>query len=525
MLITHHCVGQFTFEDTLRGSITPQRAWWNVQHYDLSVEIVPDQKYITGSNVITFTVIQENQKEWQIDLKAPLKIDSIIWISNRRKLNYEAKGRNSYFVKLPTPLNMNSEQKIQVFYSGNPIIAKNAPWDGGIVWTKDKSGNDFIATACQGLGASTWWPCKDHGYDEPDKGVRIAVTTPKNVMNISNGQLIQDTCIGSKRTTIWEVKNPINNYGLNLNIGNYVHWDSIYPGEKGSLKMNFYVLRYNLEKSKLQFNDAFRTIKAFEHWFGPYPFYEDGYKLVEVPYLGMEHQSSVTYGNGYKNGYKGTDLSGTGWGLKWDFIIVHESGHEWFANNITCKDNADMWIHESFTSYSEGLFTEYYYGKEAGFEYIRGLRKNILNDIPIIGIYGVNQEGSYDMYYKGANMLHTIRQLVNDDKKWLQFLRNINRDFYHETVTTQQIEAYMSEELNINLSAVFDQYLRTIMIPKLDIKKKGKTLQFRWSNCIPEFNMPVDVSIDGTKQRIFPTTRFQKLKTKSIFVDKNFYVL
>ncbi|MFD0878390.1 M1 family aminopeptidase, partial [Massilia pinisoli] len=166
----------------------------------------------------------------------------------------------------------------------------------------------------------------------------------------------------------------INNYGINMNVGNYEHFNEIYDGEKGKLTLDYYVLPENLEKAKTQFKQVPMMLKAFEHWFGPYPFYEDGYKLVDVPYLGMEHQSSVTYGNKYNNGYLGRDLSGTGWGLKWDFIIVHESGHEWFANNITYKDMADMWIHESFTNYSENLYTEYYFGKEAGAAYVIGCR-------------------------------------------------------------------------------------------------------------------------------------------------------
>lgn len=517
---------QFTKEDTLRGSITDERIWWDVLHYDLKVEVIPDEKYIFGSNEITFSVLSENNETMQIDLQHPLKIDSAFHLKSgiRHTISFKKIASDCYHVSFQQPLETKTTAKILIFYSGYPKEAKNAPWDGGIVWSKDKNGNNFIATACQGLGASAWWPCKDHGYDEPDSGIQISVTTPNHLMNVSNGQLIENRINEKKRTTVWKVKNPINNYGLNFNIGNYVFWDSIYQGKKGPLKMSFYILEDNLEKSKIQFLDAFRTMDAFEHWFGPYPFYEDGYKLVEVPYLGMEHQSSVTYGNGYQNGYLGKDLSGTGWGLKWDFIIVHESGHEWFANNITCKDNADMWIHESFTSYSEALFTEYHYGKTAGYEYVRGLRRNILNDRPIIGTYNVNHEGSYDMYHKGANMLHTIRQLADSDEKWLQLLRGLNHHFYHQTVTTEEIETYMSETLDIDLSAIFDQYLRTRDVPKLEIIKKGKNIHYRWSNCLTSFNMPIDVYIDDGKQRLYPTTKFRKVKGKKLVIDENYYV-
>jgi aminopeptidase N len=269
-------------------------------------------------------------------------------------------------------------------------------------------------------------------------------------------------------------------------------------------------------------------MKAFEHWFGPYPFYEDGYKLVEVPYLGMEHQSSVTYGNKYANGYLGRDLSGTGWGLKWDFIIIHESGHEWFANNITYRDMADMWIHESFTNYSENLFTEYFYGKDAGAEYVIGTRKIIGNREPIIGKYDVNNQGSGDMYPKGGNMLHTIRQIVNDDAQWRSILRGLNQTFYHKTVTTKEIENYVSEHAKYDLSKVFDQYLRDIRIPVLEYKLSKKHIEYRWTNCVAGFDMPVKVVLDSKKElTIYPKTEWQKLKEKrgeALRVDKNFYV-
>lgn len=514
------CVfSQFSREDSLRGSITPEREWWDVKHYAIELrEINPEDKSIKGSVTIDFEIVKSGFNTLQIDLQEPLKIDGVSCLYLDDLPVFRKISKNVYHI-------YTSCSPITIYFSGKPVEAKNPPWDGGVVWKKDKNGNDFIATACQGIGASSWFPCKDHPSDEPDNGVSISVTTPEHLMNVSNGKLVSNEVGEGKRMTEWIVENPINNYGINFNIGNYVSWDSVYQGKKGDLLMSFYVLQENLEKAKKQFHDAFRVMEAFEHWFGPYPFYLDGYKLVEVPYLGMEHQSSVTYGNRFQNGYLGKDLSGTGWGLKWDFIIVHESGHEWFANNITCKDNADLWIHESFTTYSEGLFTEYFYGKDAGAEYIRGLRKNILNDKPIIGVYGVNQQGSHDMYYKGANMLHTIRQIINDDKKWLALLRGLNKDFYHQIVTTEQIETYISDALEMDLSRIFDQYLRTTQIPKLEIVQSGRKIQYRWTNCIQNFNMPLDVFISKRKKiRLFPKTEFQHIKAKQLKLDENYYV-
>jgi len=329
------------------------------------------------------------------------------------------------------------------------------------------------------------------------------------------------------KTYNWYVSNPISNYGVNINIGDYVSFSEVYQGEKGNLDCTYYVLRDNLAKAKEQFKDVPRMLKAFEHWFGPYPFYEDSYKLVEAPYLGMEHQSSVTYGNGFKNGYRGRDLSGTGWGLKFDFIIIHESGHEWFANNITYKDIADMWIHESFTNYSESLFVEYYYGKEAGYSYVRGIRKNIQNDKPIIGNYNVNNEGSSDMYYKGANMLHTLRQIVSDDEKWRTILRGLNITFYHQTVTTKQIEDYLSSEVGLDLNPFFNQYLRDTRIPTLEYYFKDKVLGFRWTNCVSGFDIPLKITINGEEKWLKPLTTWKQetivLENPKLEIDNNFY--
>jgi aminopeptidase N len=515
----------FTKQDTLRGSITQERAWWDLTHYHLDIKVKPSDKTISGSNTIQYKVLESNQKTLQIDLQPPLQLTKAIQNGEELKITHDG---NAHFIHLTETQKRGNSYSVQVFYEGTPKVAKNPPWDGGITWKKDKNGLPFIASSCQGLGASVWWPCKDHMYDEVDS-MRISVNVPKNLMNVSNGRLIQvEEKEDNTKTYHWTVLNPISNYGVNINIGDYVHFGEKYKGENGVLDMDYYVLRANLAKAKEQFKDAKRTMEAFEHWFGPYPFYEDSYKLVEAPYLGMEHQSSVTYGNGYKNGYRGRDLSGTGWGMKFDFIIVHESGHEWFANNITNIDIADMWIHESFTAYSENLFLNYFYGKKASSEYIIGTRRSVRNDKPIIGIYNVNHEGSGDMYYKGANMLHNIRQLINDDEKWRSILRGLNKDFYHQTVTTAQIENYISEKSGIDLAAIFDQYLRTTDIPILSYSIEKDTLKYRWRNCVNHFDMKVKVTINGKETWLSPTTSW-KTKTSSnriisMEIDENFYV-
>jgi aminopeptidase N len=513
----------FTKQDTLRGSITPERIWWDLIYYHLELEVVPEKKFISGKNTIKYRVLKEYQT-LQIDLQAPLMITKVT--QDGKKLHVVHEG-NAHFIQLIKKQEVGNSESIIVHYKGNPKEAVRAPWDGGFSWKKDNNGNHFVATSCQGLGASVWWPCKDHMYDEVEN-MDISITVPSNLMDISNGKLKEIVDHGATKTYHWTVKNPINNYGVNINIGDYTHFSEVFKGEKGYLDMDYYVLKDNLEKAKKQFKDAPKMMKAFEHWFGPYPFYEDGYKLVEVPYLGMEHQSSVTYGNEYKQGYLGRDLSGTGWGLKFDFIIIHESGHEWFANNITDKDIADMWIHESFTNYSESLFLDYYYGKKAASEYVIGLRKGIQNKRSIIGHYNVNKEGSSDMYNKGGNLLHTLRQLVNNDKKWRAVLRKMNRVFYHQTVTTQQIENFISTEIGIDLTAFFNQYLRDIRIPTLKYQIKNNQLTYQWVSVVKDFKMPLKVFINDIPQWIYPTPKIQ-IKTLDVAnpnfkVDSNFYI-
>ena len=514
----------FTHQDSLRGSITKEREWWDLKYYHLDVKVNPANKTISGSNKIRYTVLNEYSK-MQIDLQEPMQIYKVT--QEGKELKFERDG-NVFFVQLVADQKVGEIKEIIVSFGGKPKEAVNPPWDGGITWKKDKNGKDFIASSCQGLGASVWWPCKDHMYDEVEN-MLISVNVPEDLIDVSNGRLqsIKKEKDGTN-TFNWYVSNPINNYGVNINIGDYVNFSEKYKGEKGNLDCDYYVLRDNLALAKEQFKDVPKMLKAFENWFGPYPFYEDSYKLVEAPYLGMEHQSSVTYGNQYKNGYLGRDLSGTGWGLKFDFIIIHESGHEWFANNITYKDIADMWIHESFTNYSESLFLEYYYGKEAGVEYVIGCRKNIKNDIPILGHYDVNNEGSGDMYPKGANMLHMIRQIINDDAKWKSILRGLNSTFYHQTVTSKQIEDYINTQSGINFNRVFAQYLSTTKIPVLEYIFKDGSFGYHWSNCVAKFDMPIKVKLNGVETWLKPTTEWKSEKiigdNRTIEVSKDFYV-
>lgn len=514
---------RFSEQDSLRGSVTPERVWWDLKKYDLYVSVDPEAKTISGKNTISYVVLEENNS-MQIDMQEPMNITKVVQAGKELKF---ARNGNAFFVQLEEDQKIGDAKEVTVHYDGEPREAVRAPWDGGFSWKKDDNGKHFIATSNQGLGASVWWPCKDHMYDEPEDGLILSMNVPAGLVAVGNGRLEGKKKEKDKTMTYtWKVVNPINNYGVNVNIGDYVNISSKYDGLNGELDVDFWVLSYNKEKAEEHFEDAYRTLEAFEHWFGPYPFYEDSYKLVEVPYLGMEHQSSVTYGNGYQKGYRGRDLSGTGWGLKWDYIIIHETGHEWFANNITYKDAADMWVHEGFTSYSESLFTEYFYGKEAGAEYTRGLRFGIGNREPIIGEYDVNKSGSGDMYSKGHNMLHTIRQIIDDDEKWREILVGLNKDFYHKTVTTKQIEDYMSEKAGIDLSKVFDQYLRDVRIPVLEYALNEDGMYYRWVNCMRGFEMPIKAVIDGKETTLEAKNQYQKFdgEITKVEFDNNFYV-
>jgi aminopeptidase N len=516
----------FTHADTIRGSVTPERAWWDASFYDLHVAVSPRDSSISGWNGITYKILGA-PRAMQIDLRLPLVADSVV--QDGQRLAFHRDG-DALLVTLAAAQASGDQKTVTVYYHGKPPAAKHAPWDGGFVWTQDSVGNPWIATAAEGIGASVYWPMKDSWADEPDSQ-RVAVTVPNPMIDVSNGRLRRTVPNGDGTTTYeWFVSSPINGYDIAVNAGSYAHSSSTYAGEAGTLTMDFYPLAIHADTARVQFEQARPMLKCFEHWFGPYPWYTDGYKLVETPHLGMEHQSAVAYGNHYKNGYLGHDLSHTGLGMQWDYIIVHESAHEWWGNNITAKDPADMWVHESFASYSEGIYTECQQGKEAGAAYLRGLRLNVVNDAPVVGHFGVNNEGSGDMYMKGANMLHTIRQIVGDDDRWREILRGLNKTFWHQTVTGQQVRDYISAQAGKDLSRVFEQYQNTTKIPVLQYSLAGSTLSYRWSNVVPGFDMPVRIATSSADWKVVtPSERWQTVKVSygrrdGFRVDENYYV-
>ena len=517
----------FTHADTLRGTNGSARRWWDATFYDLHVSVSPSDSSVRGWNAITYRVLRP-ARQMQIDLMKPLVVDSIR--QDGRTLTHRRDG-NALFVSLVSAQRANERRTVTVYYHGHPRAANHAPWDGGFVWTADSLGTPWIASAVQGFGASAWWPAKDIQSDEPDSQ-RVAITVPDPLFDVSNGRLRKTTHNPDHTTTFeWFVTNPINNYDVAVNAGRYAHFGDVFHGESGPLTLDFYPLAYHLDAARRQFTQVVPMLQCFEHWFGPYPWYEDGYKLVETPHLGMEHQSAVAYGNHYQNGYLGRDLSGTGLGLKWDFIIVHESAHEWWGNSITSNDLADMWVHESFANYAENLYTECQQGKAAGTAYVVGTRAKIQNDRPVVAPFGVNAEGSGDMYYKGGNMLHTIRQLVGDDEKWRGILRGLQATFRHRTVNGTQIADYISQRSGLDLRPVFAQYLTTTKVPVLEYTLAGSTLRYRWADVVPGFAMPVRVALGtGAPTLIRPTTEWQTMSgvadaATTLRVDESYYVV
>jgi len=513
----------FSRADTLRGTLSEFRSSYDISYYHLNIKLDIENKFISGSNLFKFKAVN-NINRLQFDLFDNLKVERVVYQGKELPFNREF---NAVFIDFPNTIKKGSTDEFTVFYSGKTIIAKRAPWDGGFSYAKDKQGKPWVAVSCQGFGASSWWPTKDHQSDEVDS-MMISVSVPKGLMNVSNGRLLSTENTDPNYTRYnWFVSYPINNYNVSLNIADYVHFDDSYAGENGNLTLDYYVLKENLEKAKKQFNANVKPMfKSFENWFGPYPFYRDGFKLIETPYLGMEHQSAVAYGNKYQNGYLGRDLSGTGLGLGWDYIIIHEAGHEWFGNNITAKDIADMWIHEGFTMYSEALFVEGREDKNAGARYIAGVRKNIRNDKPIIGPYGVNQEGSGDMYPKGANLIHMTRTIIDDDQKWRDILRGLNKEFGLKTSTTEDIVGYISRKSNKEFTKIYDQYLNYKNIPKLEFKTQGKQTEYRWLADVKDFNMPLRIKSGEKYTWIYPSTEWKRINLKKGFKPdlENFYI-
>ena len=514
---------QFTRRDSLQGGLRIERTSYDVKRYDLKITINPEQKSIKGFNEITFDVVIPTQKI-QLDLFENMKVDSIVW--NAKKLNYK-RDNDAVFIDFPEKLASRSNHKLKFYYSGNPRIAKNAPWDGGFVFSKDKAGKDFIAVAVQGTGASLWYPVKDSQTDEPDNGASIKVAVPNGLMNVSNGRFLgsQDLKNGYTRWD-WEVKNPINNYTITVNIADYVHIQDKMP----DLDLDYYVLRENEAKAREHFMEVKPMMECFQSKFGRYPFWEDGYKLVETPYLGMEHQSAVAYGNKYKKGYLGMDLSGTGVGMFFDYITIHETGHEWFGNSVTSMDIADMWIHEGFTTYSETVFIECIKGYDDAMKYINGQARNVRNDKPIIGQYGVNNEGSGDMYYKGSLLLNTLRHIIGDDEKWWKMLYDYSETFKKKIITSDTVIDYFNKASGTDLTPVFRQYLYTNQLPIFIYKIKGDYLYYSWDNVNEGFNMPIDIGFEDKKIRLKPSLKEQKIKLKKLskksfqIYDNQFYV-
>ena len=500
---------QFTRRDSLQGGLRAERTAYDVKRYDLNITINPEQRSIKGFNEISFEILAPIQKI-QLDLFENMKVDSIIW--NSKKLKF-TRDNDAVFIDFPEKLASKSNHKLKFYYSGNPLIAKNAPWDGGFVFKKDSNGKDFIGVAVQGTGASLWYPVKDSQSDEPDNGASIKVAVPNGLMNVSNGRFLgsQDLKNGYTRWD-WEVKNPINNYTITVNIADYVHIQDKMP----DLDLDYYVLRENEAKAREHFMEVKPMMECFQSKFGRYPFWEDGYKLVETPYLGMEHQSAVAYGNKYKKGYMGMDLSGTGVGMFFDFITIHETGHEWFGNSITSTDIADMWIHEGFTTYSETVFIECIKGYNDAMKYVNGQARNVRNDKPIIGQYGVNNEGSGDMYYKGSLLLNTLRHVIGDDEKWWKILYNYSETFKKKIITSDTVIDYFNKASGMDLSSIFHQYLYTNQVPVFLYKIKGDYLYYSWNNTTDDFNMPLDIGFEDTKIRLQPTIKEQKIKLKKL---------
>ena len=529
----------FDRQDTLRGSNGSGRNWWDVQRYDLRISFDLEQKSIRGENTITFKVTGAPRDSMQIDLQTPMFLDSVIAGGKRVDA---VKDGNVWWLQRPfAQLRKGDEGMLTIYYHGKPHEAAHPPWDGGFVWRKDSLGNPWVAVACQGFGASCWWPCKDYQGDEPDSGMQISLSKeysseleyPKSKL-LHNGKLLEETLDTVVRwyekfqdsvavitaKDVLSVSNPINTYNVTFYLGNYAEWKDTIQGLKGTLGLTFNPLRYHESQARKHFVVAKQMLHCFEYWLGPYPFYEDGYKLVEAPYLGMEHQSAVAYGNQYKMGYLGQDRSLTGIGKLFDFIIVHESGHEWFGNSITAQDVADNWIHEGFTTYCEALFVECAFGKDSAFLYTRGQWKNIENDRPVIGNYGVNDDGTGDKYDKGSAVVHMVRMMLNDDEKFRQLLQGLNRDFYHQIIATDQVERYMEKAVGRDLRPFFDQYLRTTKIPVLEVVSDGNgkkaVVRFRVSNAVPGFVLPVSFS---TKKAVYANSDWQEVKARDVHED------
>jgi aminopeptidase N len=495
-------------KDSLLGVLSPARTCYDVKHYDLRLQINPDKKSIKGSNTITYQ-IQEDTKLLQIDLEPSLKIIAIQ--QNKKKLKFSRVER-AIFVEFSKVQKKNDVHSIEIQYEGSPVVAKQAPWDGGFVWKQDTSGKPWVGVACQGVGASVWYPCKDHWSDKPDS-VRLQYDVPKGLVAVGNGNLVKKEELADASRYIWKVSYPINSYNITLNVADYRHFSDEYIAQDGQkLALDYYVLPQNLEKAKKHFEQEVKKMLAcYEKLFGKYPFWNDGYALVETPYLGMEHQGAIAYGNQYQMGYSGNDLTGTGIQRTFDFIIIHETGHEYWGNSISGYDKSDMWIHEAFCTYGEALYVECLQGKEKAFEYANGWKRIIRNDKPIIPQPFSNQEGSGDMYFKGALMLHTLRNVLDDDAKWFKIIYDFAQDFKGKITKTDEVLEYFERKMQKNVKPIFKQYLQHTQIPTFEYKVENNTLKYRWLADVAEFVMPIVLELGGKLVRLEANTSWQTL--------------
>lgn len=494
----------FLHADSLRGTLSDLRTCYDVTCYDLNLRVEPATKFLKGYNQISFKTLKEFNR-LQLDLFENMNIDSIVW--EKQHLQFKRKA-DAVFVRFPEKLQSQKQTSIKVYYNGQPRRAANAPWDGGFVWQKDEQGNDWIGVACEGLGASVWFPCKDHLSDEPDSTF-IRCEVPSELMCVANGKLLKSKAITDTTTRYeWRVSYPINNYNITLNIGRYAHlFDTFRTAQNNILALNYYVLRANADKAKLHFAGQVKPmLKVFEKYFGEYPFLRDGYALVETPYWGMEHQSAIAYGNKYKNNE---------WGF--DFIIVHESGHEYWGNSLSCADHAEMWIHESFCTYAEAIYMEERFGKEKAIAYLKQQRKRIGNKEPMLAPLGVNYNEwpDSDNYFKGTWFLHTLRHALNNDKVWFEFLLGLNQEFLRSTVNTSQIVSYFNKKTGKKWDAIFAQYLQHAKLPILEYKLEQTDGQwrvaYRWQTDEANFDMPISLAFGDNLawKRRTPTTHWK----------------
>lgn len=491
-----------TRAEILRGEYGRYRANNDLLSYQLDIRVDPERKFISGHNLIRFKMLKDDTRI-QLELYANLEIGKIL--AGRKTLKYQREA-HTVWVDFPQPLKAGRTYAIDFHYSGYP---KEIGRFGGITFKQDQAGNPWINTACEDDGSSVWWPNKDQWRDEP-KEMRIRVAVPNGLMDISNGKFAGKTDLGDGYTRWdWQVHYPINSYNVSLNIGNYVHFHD----QLGPLPLDFYVLPVNLEKAKKQFAQAKPMLQAFESYFGAYPFRKDGYKLIEAPYSGMEHQSAVTYGNRFANGYLERDWTGAGISLKFDFIIIHESAHEWFGNAVSAADVSEMWIQEGWATYLEGLYVEHQFGYAAALKYLNGYQAKVKNKEPIITPQGIHRSPPLDQYFKGALFLNTLRHVVDDEKQWRKILYSFFQRFKYHNIMTEDVVEFFNQKTGLNLTPVFNQYLRHADLPTLELEFREGRVAYRWKADEPGFAMPVRVGTRDHWQTIQPTQEWQQLST------------